>query len=226
MTREPDDDLVPVSVRLGEVVPPEDPEDWTRPLTWVAALGMLAGPLVAFAWFAVARPTSDAPMPATFLVAAALAAGAALTGATQQGLARAWTATLGAGLFGALVVVVLGVAMADERTVGAFPPTVAQAAMAAVAGLAGTAAASLAAAFVARSARHAVRFIVPVTVGVAISTVVLGVLVARQPSASGLDEKAGGAVGGADREERWIDGRASVEGDRAARMEAAARRDP
>ena len=37
-----DEDLVPVSVRLGEVVPPEDPEDWTRPLTWVAALGMLA----------------------------------------------------------------------------------------------------------------------------------------------------------------------------------------
>ena len=56
-----DDDLVPVSVRLGEVVPPEDPEDWTRPLTWVVALGMLAGPAVAFAWFALAPPTSGAP---------------------------------------------------------------------------------------------------------------------------------------------------------------------
>ena len=36
--------LVPVSVRLGNVVPPEDPEDWTQPLTWVAAAGMLAAP--------------------------------------------------------------------------------------------------------------------------------------------------------------------------------------
>ena len=49
MTRAPDDDVVPVSVRLGEVVPPEDPEDWTRPLTWVAAGGMLVGPIVALA---------------------------------------------------------------------------------------------------------------------------------------------------------------------------------
>ena len=44
-----DDDDVPVSVRLGTVVPPEDPEDWTRPLTWVAAVGMLAAPAVAAA---------------------------------------------------------------------------------------------------------------------------------------------------------------------------------
>jgi hypothetical protein len=34
-----DDDSVPISVRLGTVVPPEDPEDWTRPLTWMAAPG-------------------------------------------------------------------------------------------------------------------------------------------------------------------------------------------
>ena len=68
MTTEPDDDLVPVSVRLGAVVPPEDPEDWTRPLTWVAALGMLAGPIVTFGWFLFARPTSAEAVPATFLV--------------------------------------------------------------------------------------------------------------------------------------------------------------
>ena len=72
MTTKPDDDLVPVSVRLGAVVPPEDPEDWTRPLTWVAALGMLAGPIVAFGWFAFAGPTSAEAVPATFLVAAAI----------------------------------------------------------------------------------------------------------------------------------------------------------
>ena len=45
-----EEEEVPVSVRLGGVVPPEDPEDWSRPLTWVAAIGMLAGPLAAVAW--------------------------------------------------------------------------------------------------------------------------------------------------------------------------------
>jgi hypothetical protein len=166
VTTEPDDDLVPVSVRLGTVVPPEDPEDWTRPLTWVAALGMLAGPIVAFAWFAVARPTSAEAVPATFLVAAAIAAGGAVTGATQQGVARAWTATLGAGLFGALVVVVLGVVMAGDRAVGSAPPTVAQSVSAALAGLGGTVAASIAAAGVASSPPRAARIAVPTSVGV------------------------------------------------------------
>ena len=71
VTSEPDDDLVPVSVRLGAVVPPEDPEDWTRPLTWVAALGMLAGPITALAWFVIAPPGESHPaLPATYVVAA------------------------------------------------------------------------------------------------------------------------------------------------------------
>ena len=141
----PDDDLVPVSVRLGEVVPPEDPEDWTRPLTWVAALGMLAAPLVALAWFVVAPPAQGSmPVPATLAVALALAAGAALTGATQQGVARAVTATIGAGLFAALVVVMLGVVMAGERQVGVASPTLAHAFAAAAAGLAGVAAGAMA----------------------------------------------------------------------------------
>jgi len=177
----PDDDLVPVSVRLGEVVPPEDPEDWTRPLTWVAALGMLAGPITAFGWFAFARPDANGAVPGTYLVAAALAAGAALTGATQQGVARAWTATLGAGLFGALLVVVVGVVMAGERAVGSFPPTVAQAVMAAIAGLGGIVAASLAAAVVARNPRRATRLVLPLMVGIAISAAIVVFLLARQP---------------------------------------------
>lgn len=140
-----DEDLVPVSVRLGEVVPPEDPEDWTRPLTWVAALGMLAGPLVALAWFVIAPPAQGSvPEPATLAVALALAGGAVMTGATQQGVARAVTATLGAGLFGALVVVMLGVVMAGERQVGVASPTLAQAFAAAAGGLAGVAAGALA----------------------------------------------------------------------------------
>jgi hypothetical protein len=171
---EPDDDLVPVSVRLGEVVPPEDPEDWTRPLTWVAALGMLAGPLVALVWFLVARPTSTAAVPATYFVAAALAAGAALTGATQQGTARAWTATLGAGLFGALVVVVLGVVMAEARAVELAPPTMANAFVAAVAGLGGSAIAAVVAALTASGSRL-VRVIVPMAAGVA-GAIVVGAL--------------------------------------------------
>jgi hypothetical protein len=163
---EPDDDLVPVSVRLGEVVPPEDPEDWTRPLTWVAALGMLAGPLVAVGWFAFAPPVSDPTLPATLLVAAALAAGAGLTGATQQGVTRAWTATLGAGLFGALVIVFLGAVAAGERTVGSFPPTLAHAVVAAIAGLGGAVGASIAAAGLASSRSRALRVGVPTAVGV------------------------------------------------------------
>ncbi|HEX6129281.1 MAG TPA: hypothetical protein VF071_09700, partial [Candidatus Limnocylindria bacterium] len=65
---EPHDDLVPVSVRLGEVVPPEDPEDWTKPLTWVAAAGMLLGPLVALGWFVAARPGGSDPEPGTWLL--------------------------------------------------------------------------------------------------------------------------------------------------------------
>jgi hypothetical protein len=169
VTSEPDDDLVPVSVRLGAVVPPEDPEDWTRPLTWMAALGMLAGPIVTLGWFLFARPTSADAGPATFLVGAAIAAGAAVTGATQQGVGRAWTATLGAGLFSALVVVVLGVVMAGERAIGSAPPTVAQSAAAAVAGLGGAAAASVAAAALASSASRGARVAVPTAVGVVVA---------------------------------------------------------
>ena len=138
MSERPDDDLVPVSVRLGQVVPPEDPEDWTQPLTWAAAAGMLAAPAVALAWFWLAPPVSpDLAVPGTWLVAAALALGAVLTGATQQGWLRATTATVAAGLFAALATIVVGAAAAGERQVAAASPTLAQAFGAALAGLAG-----------------------------------------------------------------------------------------
>jgi hypothetical protein len=178
VTTADDDDSVPVSVRLGEVVPPEDPEDWTRPLTWVVALGMLAGPLAALVWFVVARPSTGALGTPTLVVAAALAAGAALTGATQQGAVRAWTATVGAGLFGALSIVVLGVVLAGERTVGSMPPTVAQAVMAVVGGLAGTAGAAISAAAVA-TRRRLLRMTVPAAIGAAIPAAIgaLGIAV-------------------------------------------------
>ena len=178
-----DDDLVPVSVRLGNVVPPEDPEDWTRPLTWVAALGMLAGPLAAYAWFLVAPPTQGVQaLPATFIVAAALAAGSAATGATQLGIARAWTATLGAGLFAALVVIILGVVMAGERQVGSATPTLAHAFGAAIGGLAGAAGASLTAAVTARRYRRPVRFGIALVVGLVVSLLVVGALMPEPTS--------------------------------------------
>lgn len=174
-----DEDLVPVSVRLGEVVPPEDPEDWTRPLTWVAALGMLAGPLVGFAWFALAPPSQGTvALPLTFGVAFVLAGGAAATGATQQGILRASTATLGAGLFGALVVIIAGVAMAGERQLGTASPTLAHAFAAAAGGAAGAAGAALVAAVVANSYPGWGRFVVALVPGVIVAFAVVGSLMA------------------------------------------------
>ena len=175
MTGVPDDDLVPVSVRLGEVVPPEDPEDWTRPLTWVAAFGMLAGPLIALAWFVIAPPSAaNVALPATYLVAVALAAGAAATGATQVGAARAATATLGAGLFAALVVIILGVVMAGERQVGVASPSLAHAFVASVGGLSGAAFAAVVAAVVARVRSRLVRFLPALGAGAATAFAVVG----------------------------------------------------
>ena len=139
MTPPPDEDeLVPVSVRLGAVVPPEDPEDWTRPLTWVAATGMLAAPAVALAWFTLGGPT-DASRPAasTWAVAIVLVVGAAVAGGTQLGRLRAFTGTLGAALLAALLVIIAGAVSAGERQVGSASPTVAHALGAALAGLAG-----------------------------------------------------------------------------------------
>jgi hypothetical protein len=177
VTERPDDDVVPVSVRLGEVVPPEDPEDWTKPLTWVAAAGMLLAPTLTLAWFAVAPPADPYALPGTWLVAAALAGGAVLTGATQQGALRAWTATVAAALFAALVVVGIGVAMAGERQVGAASPTLAHAFGAAVAGLAGALAASIVAAFLARAEARWLRFLASGAVAVAVAALLVGLLV-------------------------------------------------
>jgi hypothetical protein len=177
MTGGPDDDLVPISVRLGEVVPPEDPEDWTRPLTWVAAVGMLAGPIIALAWFVAAPPSAaNVPLPATYLVALALTAGSAATGSTQVGAARAATATLGAGLFAALVVIILGVVTAGERQVGSASPSLAHAFVASVAGLSGTAGGAAVAAVVARLRSRPVRFLPALAAGAVIALAVVGLL--------------------------------------------------
>jgi hypothetical protein len=172
-----DDDLVPVSVRLGAVVPPEDPEDWTRPLTWVAALGMLAAPVAALAWFMIAPPLrSDEGLPMTFLVATMLAAGAAATGATQQGIARAATATLGAALFAGLVVVIVGAVMAGQRQVGVASPTLAHAVAASAGGVAGSAAAAVVAGTVARLGPRPIRFLLALVIGAALAVLAVGTL--------------------------------------------------
>lgn len=173
-----DDDDVPVSVRLGTVVPPEDPEDWRRPLTWVAAAGMLAAPLVAVGWFAVAPPVAtERPLAGTWVVAGALAAGAVLTGSTQIGPVRAFAGTLGAGLFAALVTVIVGAVLAGERQVGVASPTLAQAFMAGVAGLAGALAASTVAPAVAGARSRLRRLAAPGAIGVAVAVLVLRLLV-------------------------------------------------
>jgi len=147
-----DDDLVPVSVRLGAVVPPEDPEDWTRPLTWVAAVGMLGAPAVALGWYALSAPRDATQLAlGTWAVAVVLVVGAAAAGATQIGRLRAFTGTLGAALLGAVLVVAAGAVTAGERQLGSASPTVAHSLAAALAGLAGALPAAVAAGLTARS---------------------------------------------------------------------------
>lgn len=172
----PDDDLVPVSVRLGEVVPPEDPEDWTKPLTWVASAGMLAAPILAVAWFGLAPPATTDPAAGTWLLAAAISGGAVVTGATQQGATRAWTTTLAAALFAALVVIGAGAVLAGERQVGEASPSLAHAFAAGVAGLAGAVAASPLAARLASVRSGRARLAVPGAVAVGVAALVVPLL--------------------------------------------------
>ncbi len=170
------DDDVPISVRLGTVVPPEDPEDWTQPLTWVAAIGMVAAPLLALAWFWVARPAEAGLLPGTLLVIAALVLGGAVTGATQMGPVRAFAGTLGAALFAALATVIVGAATAGERQVATASPTLANATLAAIAGLAGALAASTIAPSLAGMPSRARRVLVPGAIGLAVAVLVARLL--------------------------------------------------
>jgi hypothetical protein len=173
-----EDDLVPVSVRLGQVVPPEDPEDWTRPLTWAAAAGLLAAPAVALAWYLVAAPTdATGSAPGTWVVAVSLVAGAALAGATQQGALRAAAGTLAAGFFAALGIVIVGLVVAGERQVGSFSPPLAHAVVAALAGLAGTVAAAPLAARLAGVRSRLARFLATAGVGAGVSLLAVPLLV-------------------------------------------------
>jgi hypothetical protein len=174
VTPPPDDEMIPVSVRLGTVVPPEDPEDWTRPLTWVAAIGRLAPPAVALAWFFVAGPgDSTHPVLGTWIVALALVVGAAAAGGTQLGRLRAFTGTLGAGLLAALLVVVAGAVSAGERQVGSASPSLAHAVAAALAGLAGAFPAAGLGAFTANSWSRLQRAAAAAALGAVVTVAVL-----------------------------------------------------
>ncbi len=168
------DELVPVSVRLGTVVPPEDPEDWTRPLTWVAAIGMLAAPAVALIWYLLAAPLDSArPSPGTWAVALTLVTGAAAAGGTQIGRLRAITGTLGAALLGALLVVAVGAASAGERQLGSASPTLAHAVAASLAGLAGAPPAAALAGLAAGSWPRPRRAVVAAGLGALVTAAVL-----------------------------------------------------
>jgi hypothetical protein len=171
------DEAVPVSVRLGTVVPPEDPEDWRRPLTWLAAAGMLLAPALVLLWFVIAPPAQTTrPMPGTWLIAGALVVGGVLTGTTQQRPAWAAAATLGAALFEALLVVLYAVAISPEVRVGALTPVLAQAVSGAVAGLAGSlVAATLMPAF-SRLRSRVRRGWAPAAIGIAVSAIVVRLL--------------------------------------------------
>lgn len=136
------DDERPISVRLGQVVPPEDPEDWTRPLTWVAALGMLAAPLAAAGWFLLWPPRDVGPAEVgTWVLAVLLAAGGVLTGITQRGSWRAFAGTAGAALFAGVAMVAVAASIGGRMADGV-SPALSHATAAAVGGVVGAFAAS------------------------------------------------------------------------------------
>ena len=176
-----DEDLVPVSVRLGNVVPPEDPEDWTRPLTWAAAAGMLLGPVVALAWFALWTPDRLSMLPGSFILAVATGIGAALTGSTQQGVLRAVTATVAAALFAALVVVIAGALTTDVRQVLEASPTLAQAFGAATAGFCGALAAAALGGALAHLRSRMARVVAPAAVATGVAILVVPLIYGTTP---------------------------------------------
>ena len=160
---------VPPSVQLGEVVPPEDPEDWGQPLTWVLAAGLLAAPVTGLVWVVAAPPADPAAGPGTAVLAAVLAVGAAVTGATQRGARRSLLTTVGAGLFGALSLTVVGSAVAGGTAIET-------AAFAALAGVLGSIAAAVLAALLS-SADRARRYLSPAVAGALVAAIASELLV-------------------------------------------------
>ena len=177
VTADAQDEVVPVSVRLGTVVPPADPEDWRRPLTWVAALGMLLAPALALVWSVIAPPMQAArATPGAWLIAGALVVGGVITGATQLRPMWAAAATLGSALFGALLVVLYAVAVSPEVRAGTLTPHLVTALKGSTAGLVGAlVAATLMPAFTRMRSRIR-RGLAPAAIGVAVSAIVVRLL--------------------------------------------------
>jgi len=171
------DESVPISVRLGTVVPPEDPEDWRRPLTWVAAAGMLLAPALVVVWFVLAPPAQSArPVAATWLIAGAVVLGGVLTGTTQLRPAWAAAATLGSALFAALLIVLYAVAVSPEVRAGTSAPAFAQALSGSAAGLGGAlVSATLMPAF-SRMRSRVRRGLAPAAIGIAVSAILVRLL--------------------------------------------------
>jgi hypothetical protein len=167
----------PIEVRLGEVVPPEDAEDWRRPRTWLAALGMIAAPLLAAAWFTFLSPSSPSePALLTGALAAAVVSGGVLTGATQRGARWAVAATIGAALFAALVTVIIGAISAGERQLVSASPSVVHAFAAAVGGSVGALAAAPLMAVGASARRSAHMALAAAVIGSIVAVVVVRLL--------------------------------------------------
>lgn len=159
------------------MIPPEDPEDWRRRLTWQIAAGMLAAPLASLAWFLGWPPSSASePMIATYLVASILAGGSALAGSTQRGSIRTMLATVGVGLFEALGVVLVASIVTGGRAVGEATPEVAQGLTAALAGMGGALAAASLGALLADRATAMRRFASPALAGAITAVIFVGVL--------------------------------------------------
>jgi hypothetical protein len=142
---------------------------------------MLIAPAILIGWYLLAAPAdSGRPLAGTYAVAIALAVGAATTGGTQIGRARAVTGTLAAGLLGALVMVMVGAVTAGEvgwlgdmRPVHSVNPTLMHAAAGALAGLAGCLPAALAQGLTARSLARLWRGALAAAVGALVAALVL-----------------------------------------------------
>jgi hypothetical protein len=141
---------------------------------------MLFAPLVALVWFGLWQPaTSDAALPGTWLLAAAVVVGGVMTGVTQIGAGRAAAGTLGAGLLGSLLTVIVGAATAGQRQVGIASPTMTHTFFAVVAGLAGVVAAATLMPALARLRSRWRRGLAPSAIGIVVAALVVQLLFSR-----------------------------------------------
>jgi hypothetical protein len=142
-------------------------------VTWVLAAGMLAAPIVAAVWFAMAPPEDPgSAQTGTTVLAVVAVAGAAVTGGLQRGAWRSLLTTLGTGAFAALGLVAVGATVSEGAAV-------ATASLAALAGIGGAALAALVASYLAGAAGRVRRILSPAVVGGMMATVLVQYLLSR-----------------------------------------------